>query len=553
MAITQVPATGQLAKNANTVINRAKIFWEGLRPQQRIFLGLGVAATIGAVLFFTKMILSPDYKPLMTGLEPDDARAIAAQLDAKKIPYQLGPDGSSIRVPANQVDAARLEVASHDAPHSGRIGFEIFDKVSWGQTEFDEKVNYQRALEGELERTIQTIRNVKSARVHLVMAQDSVFVDREHGAKASVTLRLKHGNLSRDEVAQIARLVAGAVNELDPKDVVITDADANRTLGGVGGAGGDSGDSLDQELTKRLIATLTPVVGADRIRATVNVEYETGSSEENSEKYDPTVSVPLNMQRAEESYGGAGVGGVPGTSSNVPSQKQNASATAAKNGNPVSSSESATYGVNKTVRHVVQPAGGVRRLSAAIVLDDAVERKQVNGKWTTVRRKRTPEELKMINDLAAAAIGFNTARGDAISVENLSFDHPEDADTTAPETFVDKARKGVNDFASVIRYGVLLVLFLMVYLLMIRPMQKKIFPKAAPVKEIAARTALENATEAVAAHAALEAAAPQPLESSPAFLAAQRALALKKELTEFIKNEPEASTAAVRTWLREEV
>jgi flagellar M-ring protein FliF len=115
----------------------------------------------------------------------------------KRYPILSGPDGTSITVPADQVDAARLEVASHDAPHSGRIGFEIFDKVSWGQTEFDEKVNYQRALEGELERTIQTMSNVKSARVHLVMATDSVFMDRERGAKASVTLRLKGGSLSR--------------------------------------------------------------------------------------------------------------------------------------------------------------------------------------------------------------------------------------------------------------------------------------------------------------------------------------------------------------------
>ncbi len=191
------------------------------------------------------MILTPDYKSLMTGLEPADAQAISAQLAAKKIPYKLSPDGGSITVPAAQLDAARLEVAAHDSPHSGRIGFEIFDKVSWGQTEFDEKVNYQRALEGELERTIQTISNVKSARVHLVMASDSVFLDKERGAKASVTLRLKRGSLSREELGSISRLVAGAVDELKPTDVVIIDADSNKSLGD--NSGPDAGsDGIDQ-------------------------------------------------------------------------------------------------------------------------------------------------------------------------------------------------------------------------------------------------------------------------------------------------------------------
>ena len=188
-------------------MDRVKLFWAGRSTQQRVYLGAGLAITLAVVVFFAKMLATPVYKPLMSGLEPADAQAITAQLAAKKIPYLVSPDGASITVPADQVDAARLEVASHDSPHSGRIGFEIFDKVSWGQTEFDEKVNYQRALEGELERTIQTMSNVKSARVHLVMATDSVFMDRERGAKASVTLRLKGG--SSNQSRNLGNLAAG--------------------------------------------------------------------------------------------------------------------------------------------------------------------------------------------------------------------------------------------------------------------------------------------------------------------------------------------------------
>ncbi len=517
-------------------MERAKIFWTGLRPQQQAFFGVGLAITLAAAIFFAKMISTPDMKPLMSGLEPADAQAISAQLAAKKIPYVISPDGTSISVPADKVDAARLEVASHESPHSGRIGFEIFDKVSWGQTEFDEKVNYQRALEGELERTIQTISNVKSARVHLVMASDSVFLDRTRGAKASVTLRLRRGSLSREDAQAISRLVAGAVDELKPADVVIVDADSGQALG-PGGGSGPGGEGLEQELTRRLIATLAPVVGADRIRASVNVEYENGSSEESQEKYDPAVSAVLTMQHSEEMTGpGAGIAGVPGTASNVPTGKTGTPV--AKDPGQSSKTDSNTYGVNRTTRHTIEPAGGIRRLTAAVVLDDAIERKQQNGKWVETHRKRTPEEMKLIGDLAQAAIGFNSVRGDVVSIENLSFDRPAAADL-GPATFVDQARKGLNDYSFVLRYAVLLGLFVLVYLLTIRPIQKRIL-------------SIPNSL-LVSSHAPAQ--LPHEEEEptlEPASSLARRSVMLKKQLAEFVQAEPESSTIAVRAWLREE-
>jgi flagellar M-ring protein FliF len=548
MAAKNQLAVTKQAAGAGQAMDRVKQFWAGRSTQQRVYLGLGLAMTLGVAAFFVKMISTPEYKPLMSGLEPADAQAITAQLAAKKIPYLVSPDGTSITVPADQVDAARLEVASHDSPHSGRIGFEIFDKVSWGQTEFDEKVNYQRALEGELERTIQTMSNVKSARVHLVMATDSVFMDRERGAKASVTLRLRGGELSRAEISEISRLVAGAVDELKPADVVIIDADSNKSLGLSGGPA-DPGEGIEQELTRRLISTLAPVVGADRMRASVNVEYETSSSEESQEKYDPAVSVTLNMQRSEDvTAPGAGVGGVPGTSTNVAAAKPvpppaagapatPAPSTKAEEPSQSSKTESATYGVNRTTRHVIEPAGSIRRVTAAVLLDDALERKQEKGKWVETHRKRNSEELKTISELAQAAIGFNSARGDVISVQNLSFDHPVAAEMP-PITFVDKARKGINDYSSIIRYAGLLVLFLLVYLLMLRPIQKRAL--AAPNPLLAAsRAMVAGDADAIA------------IGETAANLAL-RSQVLRKQLAEFVKAEPESSTNAVRAWLREE-
>jgi flagellar M-ring protein FliF len=558
-AKTQTAIVKQAASGGNP-IERIKLFWAGRNTQQRVYLAAGLALTLGVAAFFIKMMATPQYKPLMSGLEPADAQAITTELAAKKIPYLIGPDGTSITVPADQVDAARLEVASHDAPHSGRIGYEIFDKVSWGQTEFDEKVNYQRALEGELERTIQTMSNVKSSRVHLVMATDSVFMDRERGAKASVTLRLKSGSLSRAEISEISRLVAGAVDELKPGDVVIIDADSNKTLGS-SSASPDGSEGIEQEMTRRLISTLAPVVGADRMRASVNVEYETGSSEESQDKYDPAVSATLTMQRSEEiTAPGAAIGGVPGTSSNVvaakpvapptpgaPATPGAAATTAATVASPAilrdpgqsSKTESATYGVNRVTRHVIEPAGSIRRVTAAVLLDDVIERKQEKGKWVETHHKRTPEELKTISELAQAAIGFNSARGDVMSVQNLAFERSVVADLP-PITFAEKARKGINDYASVIRYAGMMALFLLVYVLMLRPIQKRALA-AAPQNPLLATARASASTEADAA----------AIGESAANLAL-RSQALRRQLAEFVKAEPESSTNAVRAWLREE-
>jgi len=209
---------------------QAKQFWASRTSSQKGLLLAGAGATILLIALFAKLIGTPDFKPLYTGLEPADAQALTAQLDAQGIAHEASADGKSISVPADKLDAARLQTATQGTPRSGRMGFELFDKMSWGQTEFDEKVTYQRALEGELEKTIQTLGDVESARVHLVMPTDSVFMDHERGAKASVILKLRHSGLSKDAVIAISRLVAGAVDELKPEDVSIVDADSDRSL-----------------------------------------------------------------------------------------------------------------------------------------------------------------------------------------------------------------------------------------------------------------------------------------------------------------------------------
>ena len=537
-ASNQIAVVPKAGPDMSQMLERVKHFWASRTTKQKVYLGGGLAVTLAVLAALGQMISAPDYKTLMTGLEPADAQTIAAQLAAKKIPYVVAPDGTTISVPADQVDVARVEMASHDAPHSGRIGYEIFDKVSWGQTEFDEKVNYQRALEGELERTIQTMSSVKSARVHLVMPSSSVFIDRERGAKASVTLKLKRGTLSREQLEAISRLVSGAVDELKPSDISIVDADSNRSLGIASGTEAES-DSMERQLSARLIATLSPVVGVDHIHSSVNVEYETGSSEENQEKYDPAVSAPLNMQHSEEhTSDGSAAGGVPGTSTNVPSATPAAAgASAAAAAGQSSKTESATYGVNKTTRHTIEPAGRIRRLTAAVLIDDVIERKQEKGKWVETHHKRSPEDMKLIGDLAQAAIGFNGTRGDVVSIQNLAFDRGDPIED-APLNAVGKLQKNLSPYATALRYAGILVLFALVYLLMIRPVQKKAL--AAPVAGPAEPPMLPggDSVPALAAH-----------ESD--VILGLRAATLKKQLSDFVQAEPESSTTIVRAWLRE--
>jgi flagellar M-ring protein FliF len=517
------------------MLTQARKFWASRTTNQRLFLGLGAAATVGLIILFANLMITPDYKPLVGGLEPADAQTLSAELTAKKIPFQLTPDGKSISVPADQVDAARLDVASNESTHSGRMGFEIFDKVSWGQTDFDEKVNYQRALEGELERTIMTLGGVKSARVHLVMATDSVFLDRERSAKASVTLKLNRGGLSHEETTSIQRLVAGAVEGLKPTDVSIIDADSNQSLGSTrDGMGGE--DGAERELTQRLIATLGPVVGSDHLRASVNVEYEQGTTEVSQDKYDPAVSVPLTIQRSDEQTGpGAGVGGVPGTTSNVPQGKPNVPPPVGADSNQTSKTESATYGVNKTTSHSIEPAGRIHRITAALVVDDDVRRRLgTNGKLTETRLKRTPQELKQMELLATNAIGLDNARGDVITVENLAFDRPDEPDV-APASAMERARKGISDFSSVVRYAMLLVLFVLAYLLMIRPMQKRVLTST-----------VESPEPALATIPALS----LPVPAVPNEVV--RTLHLKEQVVEQVKAEPASSARVVQAWLRGE-
>ena len=406
-------------KSFGQAVNQVGDMLGGLSLRQRLLL-VGGSALVGITLWvFVGLIGKPRYVTLYSGLKPADAQAMGGRLAAKNIPYELSTDGGSLLVPAEQLDASRLETASQGLPRNARLGFELFDTPNWAGSDFTEKVNYQRALEGELERTLQTLSEVEAVRVHLVLPRESLFSEQERQAKAAVILKMRGGRLSEQAQLAIPQLVASAVDGLRPENVTVVDADSNTPLLHARGPGGASGAySLDEELAKTVVRTLEPVVGTEHVRASVHVEYDLSTSESTEETYDPKTTAALTQQKSEENMGGAGPAGIPGTASNLPG---GAAATTQVNAETQSSrSESATYAVSKSVHHSVQPPGRVRRIAAAVLVDDAVDMVEKEGVKSANRRKRTPEEMKQIEQLASAALGLDTQRGDLLAIQARS-------------------------------------------------------------------------------------------------------------------------------------
>src|SRR5580704_8776542 len=282
------PALGQVLNGGSLsgLWTLARVRWAQLAPAQRSLVTIAVllmGALLGGLFWYG---LSPDWRTLYTGLEPDDARQMEQILAESQIPFEPTTDGSGILVPAALLDKARLAAAAKGGVKSGRLGFEIFDKPNWVGSEFDEQVNYQRALEGELEHTVGSLADVESARVHLVLAHDSLFRDQERPAKASVVLKLRHRSLADGEPDAIRNLVASAVDGLTAERVVLVDAAGHLPLGP------KTPDALrltaEQALEEKLVTTLEPVTGAGNVRASVTLDYDTAATEVTQETYDPT-------------------------------------------------------------------------------------------------------------------------------------------------------------------------------------------------------------------------------------------------------------------------
>lgn len=522
-------------------IDQIQEFLRGLTVRQKLLLVAGAAA-VGLTLWaFVTLIDKGKYVTLYSGLKPPDAQSLGGRLAAKNIPYQLSSDGASVMVPAENVDAARLETASQGLPRNARLGFELFDTPNWAGSDFSEKVNYQRALEGELERTLQTLSDVEAVRVHLVMSRESLFSEQEHEAKAAVIVKTRGGTLSRDAQQAIPQLVASAVDRLRPENVTLVDADTAIPFAQRHGPGGRASFDSDEELAASAVRAIEPVVGAEHVRASVHVDYDLSTSEDTSEIYDPKNTTALTQTHSEEQAGGGAPAGVPGTASNVPGAGGSNSTVVSVVDSQLSKSDSTTYAVSKNTRHTLQPAGRIRRITAAILVDDIVETRQEKGKSTVNRRKRSSEELAAIEKLARAAIGVDDQRGDLLAVENLSFQ------TTAVEAPAtpnrgDEILRLLRQWAGVLRYAGITILFLIVYGLVLRPVKKQALAAFRQIPEH-----LASVAKSLSAGGTATADIDLPAGTEDA----KRAGTMKKQLAEKIKAEPAAASRLVQTWIHE--
>jgi flagellar M-ring protein FliF len=553
----------EMALNLPQIARQARTFFRGLSLKQRVMLGLSVVVVIGTLWLFVTLIERGQYQTLYSGLSPAEAQTIVQRLASLNIPSDIAPNGT-LRVPASSIDRARLALAAEGLPQTGRQGFELFDKTNWAGSDFAEQVNYQRALEGELERTIESLSDVAAARVHLVMPHESLFTERQREAKAAVLVRLRGARLSEQSMNAITYLVSSAVDNLPPENVTVVDANGYVPLvRGGAPAPSQRAAELETALADKVVATLAPIVGADQVRARITVEYNLGSSEDTSEVYDPKDSVVLTSQITSDQSEDTEPQGVPGTPSNVPqaapagAQPATAASADTDSGTAVEGqrSESKTFAVGKTVRHTVTPPGNIKRISAAVLVDDAAETKTENGKSTVVRRARTPEEMKKIEALASAAIGIDPARGDVLAVENVSFSSAP-LEAAKPAGLAQRIAPLVNQWTPLIRWLALALLFGMMYWLVLRPLKNQLVAGWRSLPEGLATASLPSApTPALAGEAGLAAAGAAAAETMaslpPPSPASTAAPTLRDLVAAQVEKAPADASRVIETWLRE--
>ncbi len=530
---------------------------QGMTIQQKVLLAGATVVVSLIVWFFVRLIGGGDYKPLFVGLAPADAQSLGQKLAAQNITFQLSPDGTSVLVPADQLDKARVGVASQGPLTSGRMGFELFDKPNWSGSDFSEKVNYQRALEAELERTIQTMNGVEAVRVHLVIPHDSLFTDRERPAKAAVVVKLRGLRMSDQIGVSIANLVSSAWDDLTPQNVTVVTTDGQMTGTGhnsYGDAAGVSGD-LETVMAEKVVQVLTPIVGTDHVKSSVSIEYDPTSGESTQDSYDPNSSVVVNSQISTETSADAQPSGIPGTATNAPNVQPSGEAgnqTKVEQTTDGIRTENKTFAVSHTTHHLIEPPGRIKRVAAAILVDDAVETKMTDGKPVQTRRKRTPEELKQITDLSKAALGWDAGRGDQISVEEVTFQSPE-PETFTPVSLPERVRLVTLKWLDVIRYTALLGLFVLVYVLLLKPVMTMV-SAALKTGEVRIATGVSRMAGGEAEVAGLPAGASGNEAllgsgSNPA-LEMQRAMALKQQIVNNVQTAPQDAGRLVQNWIR---
>ena len=462
-----VAADGTMTSDANTPADDLHAAADGAGPAQppvqggmlgyarsqqgrRVLLIIAAAATVALMIGIWLWSQKVEYRVLFSNFNDRDGGAIVASLQQMNVPYKYSEGGTAILVPENMVHDARLKLAAQGLPKGGNVGFELMENQKLGISQFLEQVNFQRALEGELARSVQSLSSVQNARVHLALPKASVFVRDQQKPTASVILSLYPGRfLDGQQVSAIVHLVASSVPELSPKAVTIVDQNGNLLSDTTKQQQANTLDptqlkyvqDLQQDIIKRVESIIAPIVGNGNVRAEATADVDFSRTEQASEAYKPNqtqdTAAVRSKQSSEANSASTGTSGVPGALTNQPpapataqivnppaanapgqaATPNGAAPTPASSGNS-RKDETVNYEVDKTVRYTQQPMGGVRRLTVAVVVN---YKRTMDNTGKIVMRPLTEAERNQISDLVKEAMGYNKDRGDSLNVVNTQF------------------------------------------------------------------------------------------------------------------------------------
>ncbi|WP_407440056.1 flagellar basal-body MS-ring/collar protein FliF [Lelliottia sp.] len=504
--------------------NKSLEWMNRLRANPKIPLIVAGAAAIAILVAMVLWAKSPDYRTLYSNVSDQDGGAIVTQLTQLNIPYRFSDNGGAIEVPADKVHELRLRLAQQGLPKGGAVGFELLDQEKFGISQFSEQINYQRALEGELARTIETLGPVKTARVHLAMPKPSLFVREQKNPSASVTVTLEPGRaLDEGQISAVTHLVSSAVAGLPTGNVTVVDqsghllTQSNTSSRDLNDAQLKYANDVEGRIQRRIEAILGPIVGSSNIHAQVTAQINFDNKEQTEEQYSPNGDAAQAVMRSRQlnttdQIGGQNPGGVPGALSNQPApansapistppanpqngqqngqpnnQQQQTTSTAA-NAGPRNSSrnETTNYEVDRTIRHTKMNVGDVQRLSVAVVVN---YKTLPDGKPLPL----TTDQMKQIEDLTREAMGFTEKRGDSLNVVNSPFTA---TDETGGELPFWQQQSFIEQMLSAGRWLLVLIVAWLLWRKAIRPQLTRRAEEAKAAQEMmSARQDIEEAVE----------------------------------------------------------
>lgn len=544
----------------NLLIQLVHQFWEvivGMSAARRtailLFMGIIISSLIGLMVWSSR----PDYQVLYSGLAQDDAGTVLTRLRERRIPYILDGNGTVIKVPSSVLHEMRLALAEENLPSGGGVGFEIFDRSSLGVTDFVQKVNFLRALQGELAKTITHIRSIKSARVHIVMPDRSLFSEEKRVPTASVVVGLSGAaRLSKRHVNSIVQLVAGAVEGLESKNVTLVDNRGNILAGGKGDDDADLLSATQQEfeanlegrMERHIESMLAKVVGVGKVVARVDLDLNMKRVERTREIFDPEKQIERSIRRIKESNqsGAAGTGGVPGVQANVPESERNKNVAAAAGGTEQKSSrtsETINYEIDKTIERTVEPVGEIRKISVAVMVNG------VAGTAPGQFQPRPKAEIDKFKQLVRAAIGANTQRGDLVEIQSVPFVAPPPPEEGGIVPVSQQAF-----ITDMIQYIVGIIALVMIFLFIVRPILSWITSvelRAAPPSGALAAGMEALALPGLPGAAALLAEPEVPAVMNKEEIQMEEAAKIYDQVYDFVSNNPEETADLLRRWVRE--